>query len=144
MRISRIYMLYMNCIGCFLSRIMNPQETEQVIARDELWVPTAERVNISTTNVRLETTVKQKEEAFQVVIDVIKNSILHASRLSTISVNSLSTLTRVLPHATVTLARLQNITQLHIFFTLSHTSIQCVLARVYMLYAKGTSRQFLT
>ncbi|GJV99713.1 hypothetical protein Tco_1554965 [Tanacetum coccineum] len=29
---------------------MNPQETEQVIARDELWVPTAERVNISTTN----------------------------------------------------------------------------------------------
>ncbi|GJY08407.1 putative ribonuclease H-like domain-containing protein [Tanacetum coccineum] len=27
---------------------MNPQETEQVIARDELWVPTAERVNIST------------------------------------------------------------------------------------------------
>ncbi|GJY16112.1 hypothetical protein Tco_0386534 [Tanacetum coccineum] len=53
---------------------MNPQETEQVIARDELWVPTAERVNISTTNVRLETTVKQKEETFQVVIDVIKNS----------------------------------------------------------------------
>ncbi|GJU71132.1 retrovirus-related pol polyprotein from transposon TNT 1-94 [Tanacetum coccineum] len=54
--------------------IMNPHETEQVIARDELWVPTAERVNISTTNVRLETTVKQKEETFQVVIDVIKNS----------------------------------------------------------------------
>ncbi|GJS62893.1 hypothetical protein Tco_0677457 [Tanacetum coccineum] len=53
---------------------MNPQETEQVITRDELWVPTAERVNISTTNVRLETTVKQKEETFQVVIDVIKNS----------------------------------------------------------------------
>ncbi|GKC74404.1 hypothetical protein Tco_1120287, partial [Tanacetum coccineum] len=53
---------------------MNPQETEQVIARDELWVPTAERVNISTTNVRLETTVKQKEETFQVVIDVTINS----------------------------------------------------------------------
>ncbi|GJZ43096.1 hypothetical protein Tco_0590351, partial [Tanacetum coccineum] len=50
MIISGIYMLYMNCIGCFLSRITNPQETEQVIARDELWVPTAERVNISTTN----------------------------------------------------------------------------------------------
>ncbi|GKD05564.1 hypothetical protein Tco_1180538 [Tanacetum coccineum] len=74
MRISRIFMLYMNCIGCFLSRIMNPQETEQIIARDELWVPTAERVNINTTNVRLETTVKKKEETFQVVIDVIKNS----------------------------------------------------------------------
>ncbi|GJY80577.1 hypothetical protein Tco_0493328 [Tanacetum coccineum] len=26
-----------------ISQIMNPQETEQVIARDELWVPTAER-----------------------------------------------------------------------------------------------------
>ncbi|GJY84100.1 retrovirus-related pol polyprotein from transposon TNT 1-94 [Tanacetum coccineum] len=37
-------------------------------------VPTTKRVNISTTNVRLETTVKQKEETFQVVIDVIKNS----------------------------------------------------------------------
>ncbi|GKA52129.1 hypothetical protein Tco_0745325 [Tanacetum coccineum] len=43
---------------------MNPQETEQVIARDELWVPTAERVNISTTNVRLETT------AFTISADV--------------------------------------------------------------------------
>ncbi|GJU95096.1 integrase, catalytic region, zinc finger, CCHC-type containing protein [Tanacetum coccineum] len=61
-------------VGAKHDRIMNPQETEQVIARDELWVPTAERVNISTTNVRLETTVKQKEETFQVVIDVIKNS----------------------------------------------------------------------
>ncbi|GJS40198.1 hypothetical protein Tco_0565241 [Tanacetum coccineum] len=37
-------------------------------------VPTAERVNISTTNDRLETTIKQNEETFQVVIDVIKNS----------------------------------------------------------------------
>ncbi|GJR94355.1 hypothetical protein Tco_0266529 [Tanacetum coccineum] len=50
--------------------IMNPQESEQVIARDELWVPSAERVNISTTNVRLKTTVKQKEETFQVFIDI--------------------------------------------------------------------------
>ncbi|GKB48768.1 hypothetical protein Tco_0899521 [Tanacetum coccineum] len=58
----------------FESKIMNPQETEQVIARDELWVHTAERINISTTNVTLEITVKQKEETFQVVIDVIKNS----------------------------------------------------------------------
>ncbi|GKA42431.1 hypothetical protein Tco_0735091 [Tanacetum coccineum] len=33
-----------------------------------------ERVKISPTNVRLETTVDQKEEIFQVIIDVIKNS----------------------------------------------------------------------
>ncbi|GJW91807.1 hypothetical protein Tco_0169360, partial [Tanacetum coccineum] len=37
-------------------------------------VPAKERVKISTTNVRLETTVPHKEETFQVIIDVIKNS----------------------------------------------------------------------
>ncbi|GJT55668.1 hypothetical protein Tco_0990722 [Tanacetum coccineum] len=53
---------------------MNPQETQQVVARDEKWVPSTERVKISSTNVRLETTMQQKEETFQVVIEVIKNS----------------------------------------------------------------------
>ncbi|GJW61707.1 hypothetical protein Tco_0111042 [Tanacetum coccineum] len=53
---------------------MNPQETQQVIAHDEKWVPSAKRVKISPTNLRLETTVHQKEETFQVIIDVIKNS----------------------------------------------------------------------
>ncbi|GJV18679.1 hypothetical protein Tco_1367699 [Tanacetum coccineum] len=53
---------------------MNPIETQQIVARDEKWVPSTERVKISSTNVRLETTVQQKEETFQVVIDVIKNS----------------------------------------------------------------------
>ncbi|GJS97103.1 hypothetical protein Tco_0804071 [Tanacetum coccineum] len=37
-------------------------------------VPSKERVKIGTTNVRLENTVPQKEETFQVIIDVIKNS----------------------------------------------------------------------
>ncbi|GKC61808.1 hypothetical protein Tco_1089406, partial [Tanacetum coccineum] len=37
--------------------IMNPQETQQVVARDEKWVPSTERVKISSTNVRLETTM---------------------------------------------------------------------------------------
>ncbi|GKA60921.1 hypothetical protein Tco_0760328, partial [Tanacetum coccineum] len=36
---------------------MNPQETQQVVARDEKWVPSTERVKISSTNVRLETTL---------------------------------------------------------------------------------------
>ncbi|GJW28621.1 hypothetical protein Tco_0045496 [Tanacetum coccineum] len=54
--------------------IMNPQETQQVAARDEKWVPFTKRVKISSTNVRLETIVPQKEETFQVVIDLIKNS----------------------------------------------------------------------
>nr|GEX89090.1 hypothetical protein [Tanacetum cinerariifolium] len=53
---------------------MNQEEIRQVTARDEKWVPTKERVKISTTNVRLETTVPQKEETFPVIINVIKNS----------------------------------------------------------------------
>ncbi|GJV70867.1 hypothetical protein Tco_1490862 [Tanacetum coccineum] len=53
---------------------MNQEEIRQLTARDEKWVPTKESVKIDTTNVRLETTVPQKEETFQVIIDVIKNS----------------------------------------------------------------------
>ncbi|GKE37849.1 hypothetical protein Tco_1461254, partial [Tanacetum coccineum] len=53
---------------------MNPQETQQVVAHDEKWVPSTKRGNISSTNIRLETTVPQKEDTFQVVIDIIKNS----------------------------------------------------------------------
>ncbi|GKA27564.1 hypothetical protein Tco_0713732 [Tanacetum coccineum] len=49
-------------------------KTQQVIAHDEKWVPSNERVKISPTNVRLETNVHQKEETIQVIIDVIKNS----------------------------------------------------------------------
>ncbi|GJR84275.1 retrovirus-related pol polyprotein from transposon TNT 1-94 [Tanacetum coccineum] len=43
-------------------------------ARDEKWVPSAESVKIISTNIKLETTMPQKEETFQVVIDIIKNS----------------------------------------------------------------------
>ncbi|GJZ52105.1 hypothetical protein Tco_0606620 [Tanacetum coccineum] len=50
------------------------QETQQVAARDEKWVSFTERVKTSSINIRLETTVPQKEEIFQVVIDLIKNS----------------------------------------------------------------------
>ncbi|GJW31468.1 hypothetical protein Tco_0051500 [Tanacetum coccineum] len=53
---------------------MNQEKIRQVTAHDEKWVPAKERVKISTTNVRPETTVPQKEETFQVIIDVIKNS----------------------------------------------------------------------
>nr|GEU42204.1 retrovirus-related Pol polyprotein from transposon TNT 1-94 [Tanacetum cinerariifolium] len=56
------------------TRIMNPQEKQQVATRDDKWVPFSKRVKISSTNIRLETTVPQREEIFQVVIDLIKNS----------------------------------------------------------------------
>ncbi|GKB23963.1 hypothetical protein Tco_0863364, partial [Tanacetum coccineum] len=39
---------------------MNPQETQQVVARDEKWVPSAERVKISSSNIRLETNMSHK------------------------------------------------------------------------------------
>ncbi|GKE87253.1 hypothetical protein Tco_1564728 [Tanacetum coccineum] len=48
--------------------------SETFAARDEKWVPSAKRVKISSTNIKLETIVPQKEETFQVIIDVIKNS----------------------------------------------------------------------
>ncbi|GJU15859.1 retrovirus-related pol polyprotein from transposon TNT 1-94 [Tanacetum coccineum] len=41
---------------------------------EKLVVPFAERVKIRSTNIRLETTVPQKEETFQVAIAIIKNS----------------------------------------------------------------------
>nr|GEU94863.1 hypothetical protein [Tanacetum cinerariifolium] len=59
---------------------MNPQETQQLATHDEKWVPSIERVKISSTNIRLETTVPQKEETFQVIIDIVR--IPRASRLS--------------------------------------------------------------
>ncbi|GJQ89751.1 hypothetical protein Tco_0000890 [Tanacetum coccineum] len=55
-------------------KIMNPQEKQQVAARDDKWVPFSKRVKISSTNIRLETTMPKKEETFQVVIDLIKIS----------------------------------------------------------------------
>ncbi|GKB70386.1 hypothetical protein Tco_0931798 [Tanacetum coccineum] len=51
----------------------NQIKTQQVAACDEKWVPFTERVKIRSTNIRLETIVPQKEEAFQVFIDLIKN-----------------------------------------------------------------------
>ncbi|GJZ28934.1 retrovirus-related pol polyprotein from transposon TNT 1-94 [Tanacetum coccineum] len=46
----------------------------QQAARDETLVPTAERVKISSTNMRIDPAMTQKEETFQVVLDLIKAS----------------------------------------------------------------------
>ncbi|GJS64587.1 hypothetical protein Tco_0679151 [Tanacetum coccineum] len=40
---------------------MNPQETQQVASRHEKWVPSADRVKISSTNLKLETTYSEQE-----------------------------------------------------------------------------------
>ncbi|GJZ46203.1 hypothetical protein Tco_0593799 [Tanacetum coccineum] len=52
---------------------MKPNPRSIISSKDNQ-VPFTEGVKISSTNVRLETTVPQKEETFQVVIDLIKNS----------------------------------------------------------------------
>ncbi|GJV48173.1 hypothetical protein Tco_1438385 [Tanacetum coccineum] len=51
-----------------------------------LKVPSVESIKISSTNVRLETTVHQKKETFQVFIDVIKNSICFKAFTITVKV----------------------------------------------------------
>ncbi|GKB83323.1 hypothetical protein Tco_0950218, partial [Tanacetum coccineum] len=50
------------------------QEQRQQAACDEKLVPSADRVKISTTNMRIEPTLPQKEETFQGVLDIIKAS----------------------------------------------------------------------
>nr|GEW07106.1 hypothetical protein [Tanacetum cinerariifolium] len=49
-------------------------ETCKSIPSETCKVPFSKRVKLSSTNVRLETTVPHKEEIFQVVIDLVKNS----------------------------------------------------------------------
>ncbi|GJW82085.1 retrovirus-related pol polyprotein from transposon TNT 1-94 [Tanacetum coccineum] len=58
----------------FLINKLGMRKTQQVVARDEKWVPSTKKVKISSTNVRLETTVQQKEEMFQVAINIINKS----------------------------------------------------------------------
>ncbi|GJY72168.1 hypothetical protein Tco_0475871 [Tanacetum coccineum] len=50
------------------------QEQRQQAARNESLVPSADRVKISATNMRIEPTMPQKEETFQVILDIIKAS----------------------------------------------------------------------
>ncbi|GJT47921.1 hypothetical protein Tco_0974078 [Tanacetum coccineum] len=64
---------------------MNQEEIQQA-ARDETLVPTAERVKITSTNMRIDPTLTQKEETFQVVLDLIKASPCYNAFLVTTNV----------------------------------------------------------
>nr|GEV64079.1 hypothetical protein [Tanacetum cinerariifolium] len=64
---------------------MNQQEIQQA-ARDETLVPTAKIVKISSTNMRIDPTTTQKEETFQVVLDLIKASSCYNAFLVTADV----------------------------------------------------------
>ncbi|GJV82208.1 hypothetical protein Tco_1518078 [Tanacetum coccineum] len=59
---------------------MNPQETQQVAACDEKWVPFTERVKISSTNVRLKPQCHRRKRHFK--WSMILSRTPHASRLS--------------------------------------------------------------
>ncbi|GJR42934.1 retrovirus-related pol polyprotein from transposon TNT 1-94 [Tanacetum coccineum] len=58
----------------FSKDAVDPTLFTRKAGNDLLLVPFTKRVKISSTNVRLETIVPQKEETFQVVIDLVKNS----------------------------------------------------------------------
>ncbi|GKA93523.1 hypothetical protein Tco_0815509 [Tanacetum coccineum] len=68
-----------------LPRIMSQEEIQQV-AREEAWVPKAERVKITTINMRIYPTMTQKEETYQVILDIIKNTTFYKAFLSTADV----------------------------------------------------------
>ncbi|GJX61497.1 hypothetical protein Tco_0294397 [Tanacetum coccineum] len=57
----------------YLVRGKNRMEIQQA-AREEKWVPKADIVKFSPTNMRIDPTMTPKEETYQVILDVIKNS----------------------------------------------------------------------
>ncbi|GJT08788.1 hypothetical protein Tco_0843250 [Tanacetum coccineum] len=52
---------------------MNQEQIQQA-ARDEALVPSADRIKINYTNMRIDPTMTQKEETYKVILDIIKNS----------------------------------------------------------------------
>ncbi|GJS27521.1 hypothetical protein Tco_0488141 [Tanacetum coccineum] len=58
------------------------QEEIQQAAREEALVPKADRVKISTTNMRIDPTMTQKEENYQVILDIIKNTTFYKAFLT--------------------------------------------------------------
>nr|GEW82590.1 putative reverse transcriptase domain-containing protein [Tanacetum cinerariifolium] len=58
----------------------------QQAARDEAWVPNADRVKISTTNMRINPPMTEKEETYQVIFDIIKNTTFYKAFLATADV----------------------------------------------------------
>ncbi|GJW61779.1 hypothetical protein Tco_0111114 [Tanacetum coccineum] len=77
--------------------IMNPQEKQQVAARDDKCVPFSKRVNISFINIKLETTVPQKEETFQVVQGIDSYEFLLANKKCIVNAEVFRTIIDICP-----------------------------------------------
>ncbi|GJV54179.1 hypothetical protein Tco_1449920 [Tanacetum coccineum] len=59
------------------------QDKAQQAARDEKLVPTEDRVKIGKSNLRMDPTLTQKEETYQVILDIIKNTPCYTAFLIT-------------------------------------------------------------
>ncbi|GJZ89325.1 hypothetical protein Tco_0661107 [Tanacetum coccineum] len=59
------------------------QDKAQQAARDEKLVPTEDRVKIGKSNFRMDPTLTQKEETYQVILDIIKNTPCYTAFLIT-------------------------------------------------------------
>ncbi|GJV56936.1 hypothetical protein Tco_1457941 [Tanacetum coccineum] len=64
---------------------MNLEQIQQA-AHDEALVPTVDRVKISKTNMRIDPILTQKEETFQVILDIINTSPCYNAFLITVDV----------------------------------------------------------
>ncbi|GKE21515.1 hypothetical protein Tco_1433027 [Tanacetum coccineum] len=67
------------------------QEQRQLVAHDEKWVPKADIIKISKTNMRIDSSQTQKEETYQVILDIIKNLTCYNSFLITADVPKIYT-----------------------------------------------------
>ncbi|GKD62046.1 hypothetical protein Tco_1299555 [Tanacetum coccineum] len=59
------------------------QEQVQQAIRDEKFVSTRNRVKIGKSNLRIDPTITQKEETYQVILDIIKNTTYYNAFLIT-------------------------------------------------------------
>ncbi|GJS59665.1 hypothetical protein Tco_0654449 [Tanacetum coccineum] len=64
---------------------MNKKQIQHA-AREEALVPSADRINISSTNISIDPTMTQKEETYQVILDIIKNSACYNAFIVTANV----------------------------------------------------------
>ncbi|GKB32786.1 hypothetical protein Tco_0872187 [Tanacetum coccineum] len=65
------------------------QEQAQQAARDEKLVSTKDRVKIGKSNIRIDPTLTQKEKTYQVILDIIKDTLCYNAFLITADVHEI-------------------------------------------------------
>ncbi|GJV27503.1 retrovirus-related pol polyprotein from transposon TNT 1-94 [Tanacetum coccineum] len=69
--------------------VLNMFKHKKQAAREETWVPKAKRVNISSTNSRIDPNMTQKEETYQVILDILKNTSFYKAFTATADVQDI-------------------------------------------------------